>query len=72
MKISKREREVLELICLTNPQIARRLNISIRTVKTYVRHLFEKLGCESRTEAAIKAIKQNVIDIGEFSIADEL
>lgn len=65
MKISKREREVLELICLTNPQIARRLNISIRTVKTYVRHLFEKLGCESRTEAAIKAIKEGIIQVQE-------
>ena len=65
MKISKREREVLELICLTNPQIARRLNISIRTVKTYVRHLFEKLGCETRTEATIKAIKEEIIQVQE-------
>lgn len=65
MKISKREREVLGLICLTNPQIARRLNISIRTVKTYIRHLFEKLGCESRTEVAIKAIKEGIIQVQE-------
>ena len=65
MKISKREREVLRLICLTNPQIAKRLGISIRTVKTYVRHLFEKLGCESRTEAAIKAIKEGIIQVQE-------
>ena len=71
MKISKREREVLGLICLTNPQIARRLNISIRTVKTYVRHLFEKLGCENRTEAAIKALKQNVIDIEELTLLNQ-
>ena len=71
MKLSKREREVLRLICLTNPQIARRLNISIRTVKTYVRHLFEKLGCESRTEAAIKALKQNVIDIEELTLLNQ-
>ena len=68
MKISKREREVLGLICLTNPQIARRLNISIRTVKTYVRHLFEKLGCENRTEAAIKAIKEGIIKADEIVI----
>ena len=71
MKISKREREVLRLICLTNPQIARRLNISIRTVKTYVRHLFEKLDCENRTEAAIKALKQNVIDIEELTLLNQ-
>lgn len=65
MKISNREWEVLRLICLTNPQIARRLGISLRTVKTYVRHLFEKLGCESRTEAAIKAIKEGIIQVQE-------
>ena len=71
MKISKREREVLGLICLTNPQIAKRLNISIRTVKTYVRHLFEKLGCENRTEAAIKALKLNVIDINDITLLNQ-
>lgn len=65
MKISKREREVLRLIALSNPQIARRLNISLRTVKTYVRHLFEKLGCESRTGAVVKAIKEGIIQVQE-------
>lgn len=65
MKISKREREVLRLIAFSNPQIARRLGISIRTVKTYIRHLFEKLGCESRTGAAIKAIKEGIIQVNE-------
>ena len=66
MKISKREREVLGLICLTNSQIARRLNISVRTVKTYVRHLFEKLGCQNRTEAIAKAIKKGIIKADEI------
>jgi DNA-binding NarL/FixJ family response regulator len=54
--LSSREREVLGLIALglSNDAIARRLYISTATVKVHVRHIFEKLGVHSRTEAALK------------------
>src|SRR5262249_13239204 len=52
--ISRREREVLELIRqgLTNAEIARALFISQATVKVHVGHILEKTGTRSRTEAA--------------------
>ena len=52
--LTSREQEVLALVArgLTNKEIARELVISESTVKVHVRHLLEKLGASTRTEAA--------------------
>ena len=51
-RLTNREREILELIYngASNAQIAEELFISINTVKTHVRNIFEKLGVSSRME----------------------
>lgn len=56
-RLTRREAEVLALVAqgLSNREIARRLYISEVTVKVHMRHIFEKLGVRSRTEAAIRA-----------------
>jgi DNA-binding CsgD family transcriptional regulator len=52
--LSPREQEILALIGqgLTNAEIAQTLFVSVSTVKVHIRHIFEKLGVRTRTEAA--------------------
>ena len=55
--LTPRELEVLAALAegLTNKAIARRLDISLHTVKFHVESLFRKLGARTRTEAVSKA-----------------
>ncbi len=54
--LTDREREVLDHIARgrINKEIADRLGISIHTVDNHIRHIFEKLHVQTRTEAAAK------------------
>jgi Response regulator containing a CheY-like receiver domain and an HTH DNA-binding domain len=56
--LTNREREVLSLLGtgLPNRRIARTLRISERTVKAHVHSIQDKLGVESRLQAALLAI----------------
>jgi DNA-binding CsgD family transcriptional regulator len=55
--LTPREVEVLGALAegMTNKAIARRLDISLHTVKFHVESLFRKLGARTRTEAVAKA-----------------
>jgi ATP/maltotriose-dependent transcriptional regulator MalT len=55
--LTRREREVLQLLSqgMSNRQIARTLWIAESTVKVHIHHVLEKLGVQSRTEAAVMA-----------------
>jgi NarL family two-component system response regulator LiaR len=57
-ELTERERQVLDCIArgLTNRQIAEKMVISEKTVKTHVSNLLDKLGLEDRTRAAIWAL----------------
>jgi DNA-binding NarL/FixJ family response regulator len=61
--LSARESEVLELVArgYTNQQIARKLLISVSTVKKHVRNAICKLGVSDRTQAAVRAVELGVL-----------
>jgi DNA-binding NarL/FixJ family response regulator len=62
-KLSGREAEVLRLITegFTNKEIAQILTVSQNTVKSHVVHIFNKLGVNDRTQAAVWAAQNELI-----------
>ncbi len=62
-QLSEREREVLHLIAegLSNADIAARLVLSEKTVKSHVRNILSKLHLADRTKAAIFAWRQGLM-----------
>jgi len=63
--LTRREIEVLKLLAvgMYNKEIAIKLNISERTVKNHVSNIFKKIDVTDRTQAAVFAIKNNLVDI---------
>ena len=61
--LTDREIEVLKLLArgLTNNEISGILFISPHTVKTHVANIFEKLGVNDRTQAAVWATRNNLV-----------
>ena len=62
--LTGRELEILGLIAdgRVDKEIAQQLGISVFTINKHVRAILQKMGVESRTHAAIKAIRTGVID----------
>ena len=66
-RLTERELEVLRLVArgMANKEIAHDLFISENTVKNHVRNILEKLQLHSRMEAAMYAVRENLLDPGE-------
>lgn len=67
-RLSKREMEVLELICqeYTSPEIADKLYISSRTVDNHRNSLLEKTGVRNTAGLILFAIKNKLIDPEQY------
>ena len=63
-ELTARERDVLRLIVegLANKEIARRLGIGEKTVKTHVSRVLDKLGAADRTQAAVVALRTGMVE----------
>lgn len=63
--LTNRELEVLKLLSvgMFNKEIAEDLSISERTVKNHVSNIFKKLDVTDRTQAAVFAIRNNLVKI---------
>jgi DNA-binding NarL/FixJ family response regulator len=62
--LTPREREVFHLAVegLTNPQIAGRLSLSVRTVEMHRGNLMKKLGVNTQTELVKYAVKRGLVE----------
>jgi DNA-binding NarL/FixJ family response regulator len=61
--LSKREKDILSSLVKGNSfkMIASILNISLETVKTHIKNIYEKLQVHSQTEAVAKAIRNRIV-----------
>lgn len=64
-QLTKREMEILLNVAngMFNKEIAVNLNISERTVKNHISNIFKKIKVADRTQAAVFAIKNNLIEL---------
>jgi DNA-binding NarL/FixJ family response regulator len=51
----------------TNKEIARSLHIGLSTVKCHVRVILDKFGVESRTQAALEALRSQTLSLEELN-----
>jgi DNA-binding CsgD family transcriptional regulator len=61
---SRREIEVVHLVAAgrSNDEIARELALSLKTVESHLRRLFDRYGVANRTELAVLAIRERWVD----------
>jgi DNA-binding NarL/FixJ family response regulator len=52
---------------LTNNGIAQELNLSVSTIQSHLRSIFNKLGVGSRTEAMIEAMKKGLLTLKDIT-----
>ena len=66
--LSDREMEVLRLAArgMSNVEIADTLTLSVRTVQTHLRSIFNKLGVGSRSEAIVYGLKKGWLTLEEL------
>lgn len=65
--LTPREREVITLVAegRTNREIGKRLGVAERTARTHVSNILAKLGLASRTQAAMWAVREGLVDATE-------
>jgi two-component system, NarL family, response regulator LiaR len=66
--LTKRETEVLQLLAqgLSNKELAYQLSLGEKTIKTHVSSILLKLGVQSRTQAALEAVRLGLVDFTAF------
>ena len=71
LPLTDRERQVLREVAIgrTNKEIARSLYVAETTVKSHVRAILDKLGVQSRTQAALQAQRSEMFSPDELQAA---
>jgi DNA-binding NarL/FixJ family response regulator len=66
--LSKKELEVLTKFCLSAPDIAKELVLSLSTVKTHICHILRKTKTFSRAGALIAVLKEGTLTFDDIEL----
>ena len=71
--LTKTEIKVMDLLGkgMSNKELAKELDCSVKTIKNHLNSAFHKLGVSSRTEAVVKAIEKGLISSEGRTISDD-
>ena len=71
--LTKTEIKVMDLLGrgLSNKELAKELDCSVKTIKNHLNSAFHKLGVSSRTEAVVKAIEKGLISSETTLISED-
>jgi len=63
LQLTERENQVLTLLVegKSNSEIADALSVSVHTAKAHVCSILQKLSVHDRVQAAVKAVKENLV-----------
>ena len=66
--LSEREKEMLKLLAtgMGNKEIAKRLSLSLRTVKAHMSNIFTKMNVASRSEALVEALRSGLLSLDDI------
>ena len=66
--LSEREKEMLKLLAtgMGNKEIAKKLCLSLRTVKAHMSNIFNKMNVASRSEALVEALRSGMITLEDI------
>jgi NarL family two-component system response regulator LiaR len=72
--LSNREIEMLRLLAtgMNNKQIADKLCLSLRTIKTHMSNIFTKMNVASRSEALVEALRSGLINLEDIKRINDL
>jgi DNA-binding CsgD family transcriptional regulator/N-acetylneuraminic acid mutarotase len=73
-ELTERELEIVRAVATgaTNQQIAQELMISVNTVKVHLKNIVAKLEIQSRTEVALYAVREGLIEVERPLVPDEV
>jgi DNA-binding NarL/FixJ family response regulator len=71
VSLTEREQQVLRGVAIgqTNKEIAQSLCVALTTVKSHMRSILDKLGVDSRTQAALYAVRTRMLSPDEVQTA---
>jgi len=66
--LSEREKEMLKLLAtgMGNKEIAKKLCLSLRTIKAHMSNIFTKMNVASRSEALVEALRSGLISLEDI------